>query len=145
MPDGIKKKENKRAPLLKRAPSSVQLQQKKRLNMGSKQKYRWKKSKQADQLGLFACAGLSFRPVQNGRAVQTDVCDQPWLANAREWLGVPYFIGMGTDWALLKQVKCQFRSTSNIVIQDGRASVSGGGLIKIYIFGWKVKIKSLLN
>lgn len=25
------------------------------------------------------------------------VNDQPWLANAREWLGVPYFMVMGTD------------------------------------------------
>jgi hypothetical protein len=30
----------------------------------------------------------------------SDVGDQPWLAKAREWLGVPCFMVMGTDWAL---------------------------------------------
>jgi hypothetical protein len=34
---------------------------------------------------------------QRGCIAPMRVNDQPWLAKAREWLGVPYFMVMGTD------------------------------------------------
>ena len=58
------------------------------------------KSKQAIRVGLCACSRRCAWSI----GADTHVCGQPWLANAREWLGVPYFIGMGPDWALLEQV-----------------------------------------
>lgn len=40
---------------------------------------------------------LVVHTFQCGCAVRMRANDQPWLAKAREWLGVPYFMVMGTD------------------------------------------------
>ena len=102
MADGIKEEKKKTQKLCVQPfhHCLCKRQKKRRSRISADKRLSWRRSKKVDcPYVIIECASLSVT-CSSAVALCQCVTNQPWLAKAREWLGVPYFMVMGTDWAL---------------------------------------------